>query len=553
MASLAHKPWIWLGGVLLLVAALYLPRLFGYWHSDDIAILHGLYVLQQQEKALQGLMAYFTGSMSSEGAFHRPLTMLSFALNHALAGQAYPAWIAVNIAVHLANVALIWLLLLRLARVSSSTSTARLGASVQGVDVATLLAATLVALLFGLSPLLAESVYWICARADALVTLCSLLALWAWLHPDPRKALWLLLLIPLGVAFKESGLVVPLMFAVLYLAMPQRRSAWHLSAALGSLLLLVGMLALRAWLFGQAWRVYLADESAPAGMGLWPDLASALPWWQGLSSATPLAAAVHGFVLLLVALLTLAALLGNEPGLRRMILGLAAAGAGMLLATLINLNSLLPNGEGGRLMYTALAWLALALGVALLKQPGSRYAMAVRAAALVISCVALISGTLVLYSLLARVDAAQTQMRALVTASAEWADRHDGLTLLLVADQQGPVVTARNAQGGLVLPPLQSEGLLHRILPTLPEELPLRHTQLQQGLASRLDALQPQYLDTELMVAMLELDQSLWPSHALCWSAFDSSLHSLQLPDPDLAEVWIASLREQARAACAIE
>ena len=79
----------------------------------------------------------------------RPLVIASFSLNYQLSGTSYAGWYALNFAVHLANVALVAFLVSRWARKL-------------GVDGS--LAACLAALVFGLSPLLAEGVFWVSAR-----------------------------------------------------------------------------------------------------------------------------------------------------------------------------------------------------------------------------------------------------------------------------------------------------------------------------------------------------------------------------------------------------
>ena len=88
---------------------------------------------------------------------------------------------------------------------------------------------------------------------------------------------------------------------------------------------------------------------------------------------------------------------------------------------------------------------------------------------------------------------------ALVAAAAEWAYGHNGTTLLIVPERAGSVPLLRNAHS-FVLPPVQADHpLLHKVLPTLPGEIPLRHDQLRSGLATQLNQLAPTYFDLDVL------------------------------------------------------
>jgi hypothetical protein len=106
---------------------------------------------------------------------------------------------------------------------------------------------------------------------------------------------------------------------------------------------------------------------------------------------------------------------------------------------------------------------------------------------MVLVAAATIAGIAVLEGELGRAYAAERDVRELARAARAWAETHQGFTLLVIPERRDGIVTTRNGQGGLVLPPVQPEALLHRVLPTLPEEIELRHAQLANGLATRLD------------------------------------------------------------------
>jgi hypothetical protein len=135
-------------------------------------------------------------------------------------------------------------------------------------------------------------------------------------------------------------------------------------------------------------------------------------------------------------------------------------------------------------------------------------------------------------------------MRALAQAAGDWADTHRGLTLLLVDAEIGPVVSARNALGGLVVPPVQREPLLHRVLPTLPAEIELRHDQLAAGLATRLDRMRPSRVDVDTLRQLAEPDAARWPDHYACWSGTRRRIVDLPAPDPAARARWVTALRE---------
>jgi len=132
----------------------------------------------------------------------------------------------------------------------------------------------------------------------------------------------------------------------------------------------------------------------------------------------------------------------------------------------------------------------------------------------------------------------------LVNAIRDWADDHPGLTLLIVDGERGPVVTGRNAQGGLVLPPIQQQPLLHRVLPTLPAEIELRYDQLDSGLATRLDARRPSFVDSAVLKDLAAPDAARWPDFYACWSTREARIVELPKPDVTHRNEWAPNLRQ---------
>jgi hypothetical protein len=132
----------------------------------------------------------------------------------------------------------------------------------------------------------------------------------------------------------------------------------------------------------------------------------------------------------------------------------------------------------------------------------------------------------------------------------EWAATHDGLTLLIVPDHIGPIVFARNGQGGLVMPPFQSRPLMHRVLPTLPAEIPARYAQLNGGLATRLAEEPPARSSADALDRLLRPAMARWPDHYACWSQQRLQIVEMRVPRPVSEHVWSGDLLEAARMTC---
>jgi hypothetical protein len=517
-------PWTLLPP-LLAVGLLYASGFGGWWLGDDLANLHQLHAWAEQGRSWPETWAKFAGAVDARGAFYRPLMMLALALNHAWAGAEYPSWFAVNLALHLANTLLVGLLAHRLA--SHCACDARL-------------AAPLAAAWFGLHPMLAEGVYWLSARADAAVVLLTLLALSLWSgRPGARptlRALLLPVLLALALGFKESAAVFPLQLALVWLAWPQRTTHAQRVALVVAFGVTVAFLLWRAWLFGSAWQVYRSDASPALGGAL----ASLPAWWLALSApARVVGLAFLGASLVALGIATVAA----RGAQARLVLALLAASGGMALATLLNLGALSAAGEGGRLGYAPLAWLAIAIGVGLARgrRAFGRTGRTDRAAPVgtAMLFVAAGLGAVVLYGELRAVRAAQDELRAIAAAVPAWAEQHHGLTMLLVPERHGPVVSGRNAQGALVLPPVQQQGLLHRVLPTLPAELAERRGQLEAGLARRLDTVRPQWIDQRVLASLLLNAAERPPERVACWSRRLRRIVALDIPWGERA-AWLA-------------
>jgi hypothetical protein len=262
------------------------------------------------------------------------------------------------------------------------------------------------------------------------------------------------------------------------------------------------------------------------------------PWWQALVGGASGMAVAY-----LLALPLALALLGVAATRRQWLLALAllAASGGMALATILNLGAFLAHGEGGRLSYGPIAWAALAFGVLALRAPaeiGRRWQLS--GAALLGVAVSL--GSVLLLPQLARVRNAQAGLAALVAQLPEYLVTHPGYTLLLAPETDGQVVLLRNGQGALALPPLQREGLLHRVLPTLPGDIDQRHLRIAGGMVTQFQTLRFQHLEGSEVARLYDPAPARWPEHYACWSQRERRFIDLPPPDHGNAASWTAAL-----------
>ncbi len=509
--------------VLVLPAVVFAPLLGGFWLSDDLGNLNRAFNLAADDQLLGGTLTFLSQPVDSPGTFYRPVMIASVSALYAVFGAWYPGWAAASLILHLLASLLVAMLVRRLLGwcAAESSGFQRLGAPV------------LAGLAFALCPLIVEGVAWISARADPGVTVLGLLAAWFWAGPahDPARrhpatdqagtgrGAWMLpvLLLP-ALGFKESAVILPLQVLMLALLWP-RRPGRHRIAALGVALgLAAAFLLWRAWFFGSATEIY--SDSASATI----DWRSPLAWWQAYFDGQATAAMVW-----LTSLAGLAGfgLVAATDRARRLALALLCAGGGLFLATLLNLGELADNGEGGRLLHSPLAWAMVGLGLALGSIPGRpRVVIPAVMMALVVTL-----GGWLSHQQTSQFRQVQDGFRVLAGSLPEHAGVHPGLSIVLIPDSIGFVVAGRNAQGGLAMPPLQSEPLLHRTLPTLTREWPVRLDQLESGLATRLAAAPPRRIDPEHLAELLDPADYHPPEWLACWKPEAHELISRPAPE----------------------
>uniref|UniRef100_A0A1I7YTP2 dolichyl-phosphate-mannose--protein mannosyltransferase n=1 Tax=Steinernema glaseri TaxID=37863 RepID=A0A1I7YTP2_9BILA len=196
----------------------------GFVFDDNQAIVHNADVVGGSPLSAVFQNDFWGSPMSHPGSHrsYRPLTILSFRLNHFF-GQLNP------VGYHLANVllhAVVSCLVLKLATRFCDTRGSRL----------------FCALLFAVHPIHCESVANLVGRADLFAAFFSLLAFL--LHEHLQKELPTVLLSLIGLGFKETAIAALPLVAARALSASERRKCARLIAWTGTLALL------RLWLNG---------------------------------------------------------------------------------------------------------------------------------------------------------------------------------------------------------------------------------------------------------------------------------------------------------------
>ena len=188
-------PEVALGALLLLTAAAYANALAASFQFDDWRVV----VSDPRVRSL----AAWTASMPGI----RPLLKLSYALNHEAGGSA-AGFHAANVAIHLANVALAWLV------------GRRLMSRHQPDPARAAIAAAAGAAVFALHPIQTEAVTYVSGRSASLAGTFALASSLAWLDGRARGSRVLLLgaapaAFAAAILVKESALVLPAVLLVL--------------------------------------------------------------------------------------------------------------------------------------------------------------------------------------------------------------------------------------------------------------------------------------------------------------------------------------------------
>ncbi|MEO9160924.1 MAG: hypothetical protein ABI349_00750 [Casimicrobiaceae bacterium] len=525
--------------------AVYAPSLVhAAFLSDDVAILAGVYAWHQAGHLWSHIGALFLERLPTGNNYYRPLPFVSFALDLTWFGVKASGWHVCNLALHLLSTGCVYGLANRLMRQPGTT-----GAP----------AALVAALLFALSPVGPEVVIWVAGRYDAMATAPVLLSLY-WLtrsrngHDGPAVASWCAAMI--GLMSKESAaVIVPISALVASWAAAERhsfRSGRYVREVLQWWLPFAGLAAVYlAWrwhTFGTPLRVYASSPVAwDVDVGL--ALSSAWRWFGGL---VPQAADRWLIVVLMPATLLWIA------GRARLLPRIAWVGAGAAIAALIALGLVLPHksafastGEDARFFYTSSAFVALALAVAAVpgaaRQRIGGLGLALASATAVAAMIATVHNV-------QRWVATSDSMNALLPALRARTSTlpPEAYALVLIPDRLGPVPFGRNAQGGLVQPPLQPVPLSTHLVPVTPEDLGAWYEKLRRGI---LPVLRSHSLDDVMRIPLPPpapmMPDTFVPSRYLCWKPEARNFAVLSDIDASDGSRWQASWRRAlAEAGC---
>jgi hypothetical protein len=514
--------------------AVYLPSLSGGFLSDDYSLLHFFYGADAREVAARVARTFVSG-VGPPSNQYRPLTMASFAVNTIVNGADAPAWRLVNVALHALNATLVALLSWQLA--GPGTRGARTAAVAAG-------------LAFAWFAPSAEAVSWIAARFDGmallwmLVAACAFMASRAWWD---RYGVMSLAASILAFMSKESGAIGPVLIAALAWARRPsdegfvRSIVRALLAAWPWVAIGAAYFAYRTWIFGDPFRFY--PGTSPGSDLLKGKWLLALPasadWW-------PLVMPEH--------------LLLHVYGLSALFLGIAAASAGLTdrhegrvlvaiagaffaaCALLFSHWGWSGNGEGGRVLYALAAIASLAVALPLRSPDG-----ALRRVGLMIALVLLACGLVLTRGAVDRRAEAGAEMNALTAALAATADAMppSSYGFVVVPDRIGAIPFARNAQGGIMLPPVQRRPLSPNLVVQLADDLPNWPKMLAANIIGRLKA-EPLQDVTANPHTPAGTDAALSPDRFYCWNVKTHTLVSMPLVFApgyaDWSEVWARGL-----------
>ncbi|MEW6755690.1 MAG: tetratricopeptide repeat protein [Candidatus Latescibacterota bacterium] len=247
-----HRPW---HAVLIVAAgALTFHNTFGnsFHYDDGHTVVDNPHV-----RSLAGVPRLFldagTFSAVPEARMYRPLVQASYAVNHALGGADVAGYHALNLALHLLNALLVWVL----------------AGLLLGDEAASLAAG----LLFAVHPLACEPVNYISARSASLATFFVLAGVWAVLGlvrrgPTPGRLGLLAGAYAAGLLSKEIAVALPGL-ALLCLGLGRHGDAAHAAVrplpARSALVVLGGLTLL--YLAGTHALIGRSLQQAPRGLG----------------------------------------------------------------------------------------------------------------------------------------------------------------------------------------------------------------------------------------------------------------------------------------------
>jgi hypothetical protein len=533
-------PWRAAAGALWLAIAacaafLFLPVLDGYFISDDFVPL-ALFAEWRQHGELAGqLISKFVVSLDAgPNHFYRPLSYLTFGLNFAASGVEPAGWMAVNVVLHLASGVLVAALGVKL---SKPESTARAWAA----------GAAGAAMFLFLAPG-GEVVAWISGRFDAMATFFTLAACVAFVSSARRlDAAWWIALASAEAALlsKESAAIMPFAIALLALATsPEeamgRRTREALLRSAPWLALAALYLVSRYVMFGSATQVYGGSDPVGSAMmpSRWLDGLRRIPaWMQGEFQPARRFSYIAALTLVQVALVL------TVERAARLAAACVFAIAVLTVVLLLPHVTALPIGLGGRLFYQTTAFYAMLATIGLV-HARLRYLIWGATFGLWIFHVASMHTTI------ARWSAAYGEMRGLV-AQLQAFDRAlvpGEFALVIVPAAYDGIPFSRNAQGGLMLPPLFEPADAHHSVVQTNEEIPQLAGKIEGGVVK---TLRERSVDDYLAGRALVTHPPEYPTRVACWDPIGLKLTDLDVAPESSPDKYAAGVTQAfARSAC---
>ncbi len=512
----------------LAALVLYAPVLTTGFVGDDFGLLHSFDGCEGLNGILECVGRTFVSGVGPPSNQYRPLAMASFALNIRLGADPF-GWHLVNVLLQMGNAALVALLAWQLQ--DEDTPRERAAALMAGC-------------LFAWFAPAVEATAWIAARFDGLalfwllVSACAFLASERW-----RDGFGLLSLAAAVLSYmsKESAAIgAPLVVALAWRRYGLLRA---LPRSLPWLLVAVAYFAYRRHLFGDAFQFFPGSSPLEALLsGEWLANVPGMFAWAEVALPEPgarAAMAVSGVALVMCAVAAGVA----ERTKGRVLVALA-------LAVLAAFALLLPHwhwagtGEGGRVLLAigAIAMTAAALPLAAARQP--------RTLAWIAALALLASQYVLASAAVERWVRAGEDTRTLAQALAALAQSSPatGYAFVVIPDHVGAIPFGRNAQGGLMLPPVQPGPLGAKLVVQTPDELARWPDLFERDIIGRLKR------EPATSVAANPLTKKVPPPHALpdrylCWSPQARALRPVTLAlAPDRSN-WDAEWRRALSAA----
>ena len=230
-SSIGQNPWFWAALAAAFTLLLYLPALSnGFVNWDDGDYSYNQPLIRHLDA--ENLRRIWTEPIAAN---YHPLTMMSLAINYAVAGDSPFGYHLVNVLLHVLNVLLVFVFCYQLTRRKIYVSFA-------------------VALFFGIHPLHVESVAWVSERKDVLYTFFYIAALITYLRyinqGNRKELIYTFVLFLLSLFSKPAAVTLPLALLLLdYYAQKrhlQQTAVWVEKIPFLLLSLLFGWLTIKA-------------------------------------------------------------------------------------------------------------------------------------------------------------------------------------------------------------------------------------------------------------------------------------------------------------------